>query len=157
MSDETVTTNTVTSNLDEFVNTLIELSGLDLTVEISTAQNLLEVELTGEDVPLLLGRNGELLNALEYLSNKVYGRQLPEETKIVFDSDGFRSARERELQLMAMHAAERVRVSKRPFAFEPMSPSERRIVHLALAQQTGVRTESHGEGEDRKVTVYPTD
>src|SRR6185369_10242749 len=115
------------------------------------------VELTGEDVPLLLGRNGELLNAMEYLANKVYGRQMPNESKICFDSEGFRQARERELQLMATHAAERVRLNKRPFSFEPMSPSERRIVHLALAEQAGVRTESHGEGEDRKVTVYPAD
>ena len=152
MSDEPVVT-----NIDEFVNTVLELSGLDLRAEISSRPDSLAVELTGEDVPLLLGRNGELLNAMEYLANKVYGRQLPAETKIIFDSEGFRSARERELQLMAMHAAERVRVSKRPFTFEPMTPSERRIVHVALAEQTGVRTESQGEGEDRKVTVFPAD
>jgi spoIIIJ-associated protein len=156
MSDELVASN-IDENIDEFVNTVIELSGLDLRAEVSFRQESLSVELTGEDVPLLLGRNGELLNAMEYLANKVYGRQMPNESKICFDSEGFRQTRERELQLMAMHAAERVRVSKRPFSFEPMSPSERRIVHLALAEQAGVRTESHGEGEDRKVTVYPAD
>src|SRR5690349_21509463 len=99
MSDEMVA-----SNIDEFVNTVIELSGLDLKAEVSSKQELLSVDLKGEDVPLLLGRNGELLNALEYLANKVYGRQLPEDARIIFDSEGFRSARERELQLMAMHA-----------------------------------------------------
>jgi spoIIIJ-associated protein len=152
MSDEPVV-----NSLDEFVNTVIELSGLELRVEVSTFPDNFAVELSGEDVPLLLGRNGELLNAIEYLANKVYGRQLPPESKITCDSEGFRGTRERELQLMAQHAAERVRTSKRPFTFEPMSPNERRIVHLALSQQTGVRTESHGEGEDRKVTVYPSD
>jgi spoIIIJ-associated protein len=151
MSDE------VATNIDQFVNTVIELSGLDLSVEVYAEKDSLSVELTGEDVPLLLGRNGELLNAIEYIANKVHGRHLPGEVKINFDSEGFRSSRERELQLMAKHAAERVRTSKRPFTFEPMSPNERRIVHLALADQTGVRTESQGEGEDRKVTVFPVD
>ena len=152
MSEETVI-----SNLDEFVNSLIELSGLELSADIKTHQEMVTVDLSGEDVPFLLGRNGELLNAFEYIANKVYGRQLPADSKILFDSEGFRTMRERELKLMAKHAAERVRVSKKPFIFEPMSPSERRIVHLALAEISGVRTESHGEGEDRKVTVFPVD
>lgn len=152
MSDEMIAT-----NLDEFVSTVLDLTGLDLTAEVDFQPGAVMVNFAGEDVPLLLGRNGELLNALEYIANKVYGKQLPEETKIIFDSEGFRSMRERELQLMAKHAAERVRTSKRPFAFEPMSPSERRIVHMALAEQAGVRTESQGEGEDRKVTVFPAE
>src|SRR5262249_7890721 len=113
MSDETATT-----GIDEFVNTVIELSGLTLKAEIDLGEDQLSVDLSGEDVPLLLGRNGELLNALEYLTNKIYGRHLPEEKKIIFDSEGFRKARERELKLMAIHAAERVRLSKRPFVFE---------------------------------------
>jgi spoIIIJ-associated protein len=150
MSDDMVAT-----NLDEFVNSLIELSGLELSANVKVREESVLVDLYGDDVPLLLGRNGELLNALEYLANKIYGRQLSADNKIFFDSEGFRGMRERELQLMAKHAAERVRVSKRPFVFEPMPPGERRIVHLALAEQSGVRTESHGEGEDRKVTVFP--
>ncbi|MEW6730306.1 MAG: R3H domain-containing nucleic acid-binding protein [Acidobacteriota bacterium] len=150
MSDETVI-----ENLTDFVNRVIELSGLELTAQIERHTDAYIVEIAGEDVPLLLGRNGELLNALEYLAHKTCGRQLPAETRIVFDSEGFRNVRARELQLMAIHAAERVRVSRRPFVFEPMSPGERRIIHLALAEDASVRTESQGEGDDRKVTIHP--
>jgi spoIIIJ-associated protein len=145
----------ITANLDQFLNSLIELTGLELSAEINENPETVSVELIGEDVSMLLGHNGEVLNAFEYLSNKVFGRKLPPESKIVFDAAGFRSKRERELQLMAQYAAERVRASKQAFTFEPMSPGERRIVHLALAAQEGVRTESQGEGEDRKVMVLP--
>src|SRR5258708_4532926 len=117
MPDETVAT-----NLDQFVNTLIELSGLELSAAVKVQQEALTVDLTGQDVPFLLGRNGELLNSFEYLANKIYGRQLSPDSsgaisKILFDSEGFRSMRERELRLMAKHAAERVRTSKSPFTF----------------------------------------
>jgi spoIIIJ-associated protein len=157
MLDETTENsaeNNAANNIDQFVDELLELSGLELSADIKTEQENITIDLTGDDVSLLLGHNGELLNAFEYLTNKIYAKRLPD-ARIVFDSAGFRSRRERELQLMAKHAAERVRVSKRHFTFEPMSPGERRIVHVALTEETGVRTESQGEGEDRKVTVYP--
>lgn len=149
MSEEIVVT-----HIEEFVDSLIELSGFELSANIQHREDSILVELSGEDVPLALGRNGELLNAFEYLANKICVKSSTE-ARIIFDAAGYRGKRERELQLMAEHAAERVRSSKRPFTFEPMSPGERRIVHLTLSQQTGVRTESQGEGEDRKVTVYP--
>ncbi|MBL8148875.1 MAG: hypothetical protein JNN15_02980 [Blastocatellia bacterium] len=141
-------------SLDEFVNTIIEYSGLELSVDVSTYDDQVDVEIRGNDIPLLLGHNGELLNALEYLATKILGRHIPSRIKINFDSEGYRKMREKELTLMAQHAAERVRATKRPFTFEPMTPLERRIVHVALAEQTDIKTESQGEGEDRKVIVF---
>lgn len=144
----------VAKNLTEFVNRLLVLSQLNLSVSVTTEPNSINVELAGEDVSYLLGHNGEMLNALEYLANKNYGRFLSEHTRIVFDSSDFRNMRERELKLMAKHAAERVRLTKKPFTFEPMSPNERRIVHLALSEFSDLRTESQGEGDDRKVIIH---
>lgn len=143
----------VAKNLTEFVNRVLVLSQLNLSLNVTTDEHAINVDLLGEDVSFLLGHNGELLNALEYLANKNYGRFLSEDTRIVFDSSGFRNMREKELTLMAKHAAEKVRLTKKPFTFEPMSPNERRIVHLALSEFTDVRTESHGEGDDRKVVI----
>jgi spoIIIJ-associated protein len=143
----------VAKSLTEFVNRVLVLSQLNLSLNVTTDEHAISVDLLGEDVSFLLGHNGELLNALEYLANKNYGRFLSEDTRIVFDSSGFRNMREKELTLMAKHAAEKVRLTKKPFTFEPMSPNERRIVHLALSEFTDVRTESHGEGDDRKVVI----
>ena len=77
------------------------------------------------------------------------------DAKLVFDSGNYRALREQELRLMAEKAAERVRSSHSAFTFDPMSPSERRIIHLALVNDRTVRTESVGDGADRKVKVVP--
>ncbi|HEY6330740.1 MAG TPA: R3H domain-containing nucleic acid-binding protein, partial [Blastocatellia bacterium] len=82
-------------------------------------------------------------------------RETGRDGRIVFDSGSYRSRREKELQLMAAKAAERVRASRVPFSFDSMSPNERRIVHTALIEDKSVRTESKGDGIDRKVIVYP--
>ena len=141
------------NDLTEFVEELVELAGWDLKTSIAKVDNNIVINLTGEDRSFLLGRNGEVLNALEHLANKIYLRTLPREVRISFDCHGFRSMRTQELQLMAKHAAEFVRRTKKTFTFEPMSAPERRIVHLALVEQNELRTESQGEGEDRKVSI----
>ena len=109
----------------------------------------------GGDVSFLLGRNAELLEALEYLVNRIFSPTSGPDGRIVVDSGSYRAGREKELQLMALKAAERVRTSRIPFSFDPMTPNERRIVHLALAGDAAVRTESQGGGVDRKVTIFP--
>lgn len=146
----------VTEEIQEFVNTVIELSRLELEAEVvCNDPELIHVELSGNDCGMLLGRNGELLNSMEYLTNRIYGRSISKDARITFDAAGFRSKRERELRMMASYAADRVRRSRKPFSFEPMAPTERRILHLVLMDEPGVRTESIGEGDDRKVVVYP--
>jgi len=109
----------------------------------------------GEDVAILLGHNAEFLDALEYLGNRVLSKGREEESRIVFDSGTYRARREKELHLMAEKAAEKVRLTKIPFKFDPMSSNERRIIHVALANEAGVRTESKGNGEERRLVVFP--
>ncbi|HXG94872.1 MAG TPA: R3H domain-containing nucleic acid-binding protein [Blastocatellia bacterium] len=139
----------------EFINSLLKSSDLQLKASAELVGDDYRVQVRGNDVALLLGHNAELLDALEYLGNRLLARLAGEETKIIFDSNNYRAQREKELQLMAEKAAERVRASRIPFSFDPMTPNERRIIHLALANDTSVKTESHGNGENRKVTVYP--
>lgn len=154
----------IDSRVVEFTNNLLKLGGWALKASASGQNHAdsdgdsdqpLTVQITGEDVPLLLGRNAELLDALEYLSNRVFARETGRDGRIVFDSGSYRSRREKELQLMAAKAAERVRTSRNPFSFDAMSPNERRIIHTALIEDKSVRTESKGDGIDRKVIVYP--
>jgi len=139
----------------DFTNQLLGSSGLDLRAAVDHAEDGLRIEVGGDDVALLLGHNAELLDALEYLANRVLARASGEESKMAFDSRGYRARREKELRLMAEKAAEKVRVSRIPFNFDPMTPNERRIIHLALADDASVTTESQGNGENRKVTIRP--
>ncbi|HEX5731894.1 MAG TPA: R3H domain-containing nucleic acid-binding protein [Blastocatellia bacterium] len=139
----------------EFTNQVLRSSGLDLSANLEETGDGLKVQVRGGDVALLLRHNAELLDALEYLGNRLVARSAGEETRIVFDSGSYRAQRERELRLMAEKAAERVRGLRIPFSFDPMNPNERRIIHLALAEDATVKTESQGNGENRKVTIYP--
>ncbi len=139
----------------EFTNRVLAGSGLDLKASTERTDDGLKVQVRGSDVALLLGHNAELLDALEYLGNRTLARHASEETRIAFDSGSYRAQREKELRLMAEKAAEKVRTSRAPFSFTPMSANERRIIHLALADDATVATESQGSGENRKVTVRP--
>jgi spoIIIJ-associated protein len=155
------------SRIIEFTNRVLRLGGWDLEAEIEApvaadagdgadaGDQKLTVQVRGDDVSLLLGRNAELLDALEYVSNRAFAREAGRDGRIVFDSGSYRSRREKELQLMAAKAAERVRTSRTPFTFDPMSPNERRIIHTALIEDKTIRTESKGDGIDRKVVIYP--
>jgi spoIIIJ-associated protein len=140
----------------DFTNDVLASSGLDLKAGVDEAQDGVKVQVRGEDVALLLGHNAELLDALEYLGNRVLARTSGEDAKLIFDSAGYRARREKELRLMAEKAAEKVRLSRIPFSFDPMTPNERRIIHLTLADDSSVTTESQGNGENRKVTIRPT-
>lgn len=113
------------------------------------------VDLSGPDGDLLLERGAAVLNALEYLVLKAV--RLEEELfgKITLDCRDWRRLRARELQLTAQVAAERVVETGDPFTLSPMSPRERRIVHMALRARPQVRTVSEGFGPERKVVILP--
>jgi spoIIIJ-associated protein len=139
----------------EFTNQVLGSSGLDLSAVADRGEDGFKVQVQGDDVALLLGHKAELLDALEYLANRVFARSSGEEGRLVFDSGGYRARREKELRLMAEKAAEKVRLSRIPFSFDPMTPNELRIIHLALSNDASVTTESQGNGENRKVTIRP--
>lgn len=143
------------SEIVEFTNRILESSNLDLTASAEPTDDGFKVDIRGDDVAILLGHNADLLDALEYLGNRLLLQLSGEESRVTFDSNNYRARRERELCLMAEKAAERVRLSRVPFSFDPMTPNERRIIHLSLAEDNSVKTESRGSGPDRKVTIYP--
>src|SRR3979490_3022067 len=101
----------------------------------------------GSDTTLLLNEGGELLDALQQILNQVFGRSLPKGQRIICDANNSRAAREAELRAMAEHAARQVRATSAAFVFGPMEPSERRVIHLSLAAEEDLITESIGEGK----------
>jgi spoIIIJ-associated protein len=107
----------------------------------------------GDDTDVLLQRGGELLLALEHVAAKVLRLSIEQQSQLSFDCQDFKMLREEELRLIAQTAAERVERTGLPFALNPMNARERRIVHLALQDRPGVRTESEGFGPQRKVVI----
>jgi spoIIIJ-associated protein len=112
------------------------------------------VELSGPDTSLLLARNGELLLAIEHIAAKILRLESEEHDRISFDAEGFKATRNRELDLMAEMAIQKVRATGEPYSFSPMTSRERRILHLALAK-SGLPTASSGTGPGRFVVLYP--
>jgi len=136
-----------------FLEKIFEETGLDLRVEIKRRSIGPVLDIEGSDAELLQTQTGELLEALQHLLNQIFGRSLPTGERLVCDVGGFRATREAELQAMANLAAKRVRESGISFTFEPMSANERRIIHLTLADNEDLYTESIGEGSERKLKV----
>ncbi len=113
------------------------------------------IDVEGEDLGLLIGRRGETLAAFQYLVNLLLARRSGTRVVVGVDVGGYRRRREEWLRNLALRMAERVRSTGQSVTLEPMPPSERRIVHLALANHPDVLTVSIGEGESRKVAITP--
>ena len=129
---------------------------MDLTVSSIENGDQITVNMSGEDRPFLLSGSASLLNSLEYLLNRIFRSGREESAGITVDSDGYREHREAELTLLAQMASQKVISLKKPLGLQPMSPRERRIVHLALAEIEGVYSKSTGEGDHRSITIFPS-
>lgn len=140
-----------------FANLLFHSMGFKLVCETSVVEGMLYLNLSGRDVDDLTVNRSELLSAIEYLLNKIFQPDVNQFGMINCDVMGTKQTRMTELQLIARAAAEKVRETKVPFRLSPMDSRERRIVHLAVANDPTIRTESEGEGEYRKVVIYPAE
>ena len=113
------------------------------------------LQIHGQDLGVLIGRRGETLSALQYITRLIASRELQRRANIVLDVEGYKARREKVLQRLAHRMADQAVRTGRTVLMEPMPPYERRIVHLALRDRDDVRTESVGEGAHRKVTIIP--
>jgi spoIIIJ-associated protein len=139
-----------------FCEELVQYLGLDLQVGVSEEAGVVCVNLGGPDRPFLLSSAASLLNAIEYLLNKVFRFGKEDSPGIIVDSEKYRAHRESELVLLAQMASQKVLASRRALSLQPMVPRERRIVHLALAEIAGVRSQSAGDGDNRSITIFPS-
>jgi spoIIIJ-associated protein len=145
----------ICTNAGSFLDSLFQSAGLNIKVTVEESATECLLDLAGPDAELLQAQGGELLHALQHLATQAFGRKLPEGQRLICDVEGFRATREAELRAMANLAAERVRTTGVPFLFGEMNSSERRIIHLTLAECTDLYTESVGEGSARKLRVAP--
>ena len=114
------------------------------------------IRLDGEHLGALIGRRGETMESLSYLASLVANRLEGDYIKLGLDVAGYRDKRESDLTALAQRIGAKVRKTGRSFAMEPMNPYERRIIHSAIGKMEGVRSESKGEGRDRRVVIYST-
>jgi spoIIIJ-associated protein len=113
------------------------------------------LDVRGEDLGILIGRRGDTLANVQYIVNLIVSRRTKARAAFAVDVEGYRRRREEGLERLGLRMAERVRRTGQTVTLEPMPPNERRIVHLALAEDSSVVTSSIGEGEARKVSIAP--
>lgn len=114
------------------------------------------IKVDGDKLGVLIGRRGETMESLSYLASLVANRMEGDYLKLGLDVAGYRGKREQDLSALAHRIGEKVRRTGRAFAMEPMNPYERRIIHSAISAMDGLRSESRGEGKDRRVVIYST-
>jgi len=119
------------------------------------ASEVITINVTGDDLGILIGRRGQTLAALQHVVRLIVAHQTKDRVPIVIDVEGYKQRRYSALQALAWRMAEQVKERKKPFALEPMPAYERRIIHLALVDDPDVTTESTGVGEVRKVVIMP--
>lgn len=151
--------------IDGFVRTIAKDAQFKLQWSIEQAQAVhpdfenpdVIVRFTGEDVDLLLANKAEVLLAMEQLTMEMLRMTPDEHSMLQFDANDYRALRIEELRMSALTAAEKVKKTRIPFHFSPMTSRERRIIHLALRSEKDVRSESAGMGSHRQVVIYPAD
>ncbi len=143
-----------------FIQMLIEKMEMDAEVSLApddgegTADEI-RLEIEGPDAGRIIGKRGSVLEAIQYLTTRVAHRPGEPRKHIAVDAEGYRARHEDQLAEMAQKLARRVAKEGKVITFDPMTARDRRVVHMALKDMTDVRTESHGEGPDRRVQIIP--
>lgn len=137
----------------EILDTLLGLLGVTGKVEVLSDEIPLDLDIKGDDLSILIGRRGQTLASLEYITKLIVVGQLKAWIPLTVDIYGYKKRRRDSLQRLALYLAEQVKSRRNAITMEPMPADERRIVHITLADNPDVTTQSIGEGESRKVVI----
>src|SRR5699024_7083942 len=142
-----------------FLREVLDHMGLDgVEMEKSEESDHVRIQFTGEDLGLLIGRRGQTLDALQYLTNVAANRATGPYTRLILDAEGYRERRRQSLIELADRIARKVKRTKQAISLEPMSPMERKVIHNHIQKQyTDLTTQSEGEEPRRNVVVAPRD
>ena len=142
-----------TPQIARFVQDVVDAMGVALTVKVEETAEGTHINLEGEDGGVLVRRGGEGLQALQHIVATAFRKQLGDDNRIVIDCNGFRKDKDAELRQMARFIAEKARSSGMPQEMGPLNPYERRIVHLAIAEDPTVTSESIGDAFLKTVII----
>jgi spoIIIJ-associated protein len=143
----------------EFVTHVIEDMEIDCEVQLrkpgKDSPDEISIEIVGNDSGRIIGKKGQVLQALQFLTHRVVNRPGEEKRHILVDAEGYRSRRDTNLAQMARKLGTQAVELGKIITFEPMNPRDRRVVHMALVEFAGVVTKSEGEGDNRRVQIIP--
>ena len=142
-------------NAARILREILERMGIDAEVSAFDDGERVILDAHGQESGLVIGKKGATLDALQYLINRMVSKKPGDGPGIVVDAEGYRGRREDSLMDLARRLAEKAVKSGRPVPVEPMSPHDRRIIHVALKEHPAVTTESEGEGLFRRVVIFP--
>lgn len=142
-------------NAKNFISDILNAMGVEVNVSAVLEDDVVKVELEGENMGIVIGKRGDTLDGIQYLTSLVINRNSEEYTKVSIDTENYREKREAALVSLSSRLAEKVAASGKKFALEPMNPYERRIIHSNLQENPDVTTFSVGQEPYRKVVIAP--
>ena len=147
--------NDTVDNIREFLENVFSAMNMEVTIDIKKAEDdkVYEVELSGKEMGLLIGKRGQTLDSLQYLTNLAVNKHSDGYIKVKLDTEDYRQRRKDTLENLAKNIAYKVKRTKRPVSLEPMNPFERRVIHSALQNDRYVTTHSEGDEPYRHVVV----
>ena len=145
----------IDENVVEFLSSIFDAMKMEveILVAVNEEEHIIEVELKGDDMGILIGKRGQTLDSLQYLTNHAINKHSDEYYKVKIDTEDYRKRRKETLENLAKNIAYKVKRTKRPVSLEPMNPFERRIIHSALQNDRYVTTHSEGDEPYRHVVV----
>ncbi len=145
----------IDENVVEFLSSIFDAMKMEveILVAVNEEEHIIEVELKGDDMGILIGKRGQTLDSLQYLTNLAINKHSDEYYKVKIDTEDYRKRRKETLENFAKNIAYKVKRTKRPVSLEPMNPFERRIIHSALQNDRYVTTHSEGDEPYRHVVV----
>lgn len=145
----------IDENVVEFLSSIFDAMKMEveILVAVNEEEHIIEVELKGDDMGILIGKRGQTLDSLQYLTNLAINKHSDEYYKVKIDTEDYRKRRKETLENLAKNIAYKVKRTKRPVSLEPMNPFERRIIHSVLQNDRYVTTHSEGDEPYRHVVV----
>ncbi|MHB1652529.1 MAG: RNA-binding cell elongation regulator Jag/EloR [Desulfitobacteriaceae bacterium] len=137
----------------EFIERICASMGVDAVCELKKKDEFWYVNISGPELGILIGRRGDTMEALQYLTNLAVARQIADRVRIIVDVEGYRQRREETLVRLAKRLSDKVKRTGTRIVLEPMNPHERRIIHTALQDESWIATFSEGEEPNRRVVI----
>lgn len=144
-------------DIQEYLDNLFKAMDIEakVTIDYDEAEATMDIDVEGPDMGILIGKRGQTLDSLQYLTNRVANKSQDGYVRVKLDTEDYRKRRKQTLENLAKNIAYKVKRSRKPISLEPMNPYERRIIHSALQADDRVSTHSEGEEPYRRVVVTP--
>jgi spoIIIJ-associated protein len=147
---------TMAKEAQEMLEGILSRMGIDFPVNAAREDEYIVLDIKGDGSGLLIGRGGQTLDALQYIVNKALNKNGRDRKRIILDTENYRKKKEKNLVALAEKLGAKAKRMRKPVTVSPMNAHDRRIIHLALQNDTGLTTKSRGEGAFRKIIIVPT-